>query len=152
MMYKIERKTIAPQVVAYGTGSGPATEIPKILGEVLPKAMQHVKSKDGELAGPPFTHYLSMGETIELQAGVPLRGKISGSDSVEIGELPGGDVLTTVHVGPYDQLNKAYQALVAHVQKHDLTPGDTIWEYYWTDPEAEEDPSNWKTEIFLPLK
>ena len=129
-----------------------ANEIPKILGDVLPKAMNHVMSNDGQLAGPPFTHYLAMGENIELQAGVPLRDKIAGSDAVEIGELPGGEVLTTVHIGPYDQLNKAYQALAEHVSKHDLKPGDTIWEYYWTDPEEEQDPSNWKTEIFLPLK
>ena len=151
MGYTVERKNIAPQLVAYGTGSGPANAIPQILGQILPKTMTHVTQKGGQLAGPPFTHYLSMGESIELEAGVPLRAKIDAGDDVQVGELPGGDVITTTHIGPYDQLNQAYQALAAYVAEKNLTPGNTMWEFYWSDPQEEPDPAKWKTEIFLPV-
>jgi effector-binding domain-containing protein len=151
MSYEIERKTIAAQPIAYGEGSGSAGEIPSLLGEILPRAMKHIQASGGKPAGPPFTHYLKMGETIEFQAGIPLQKSIDGGDGIKTGELPGGEVLRTVHIGPYDELNKAYAAMAQYVEEHGLNAGDTMWEYYWTDPSEEPNPENWKTELFLPL-
>lgn len=151
MTYKIERKRISAQPVAYGTGSGSQAEIPQLLSDILPRAMKHVQAHGGKPAGPPFTHYLSMGETIELQAGIPLKETIAAGDGVAVGQLPGGEVLVTEHIGPFDKLHQAYAALAQHVKSNELDAGATMWEYYWTDPAEEPNPENWKTEIFLPL-
>lgn len=152
MSYKIEKKRIAPQTICYASGSGSASEIPKLLSELLPRVVAHVKEQKGQIIGPPFTRYLSMGETLEIQAGLPLQDPIPSGDGVEVAKLPGGEALVTVHMGPYDDLNEAYGAIAKHVQANDLTPGATMWEYYWTDPQEEPDPANWKTEIFQPIQ
>ena len=151
MSYQVEKKQIAPQTIAFGTGSGTVAEIPKLLGELLPRVLGHVQANGGQMAGPPFTEYLSMGETIDMRAGVPLVQKIEEGDGVKVGELPGGDVVTTVHIGPYDKLSEAYAAIETYVEEQGLTAGDSMWEFYWTDPEKHPDPKDWKTEIFLPV-
>lgn len=149
--YTIEKKTIVAQPVAFQKGSGGAGEIPRVLASILPDVMKHIEANGGKPAGPPFTHYLSMGESIELEAGIPLKETISASGDIEIGALPGGAVLRTEHIGPYDKLPQAYKALANYVESHDLDAGETIWEYYWTDPGEEPDPEKWRTEIFLAL-
>jgi len=151
MTYRIEKKTIHAQPIAYGSGEGSIAEIPKLLGEILPRVLKHIEENGGKMAGPPFTEYLSMGETIRFRAGIPLAEKIAPAEGVEMGELVGGDVLTTVHIGPYDKLNEAYAAIEAYVAENDLDAGDSMWEFYWTDPAANPDPKDWKTELFLPL-
>lgn len=152
MNYTIEEKTLIAQPIAYQKGSGSIGEIPKVLSSILPEVMKYIQDKDGQPAGPPFTHYLSMGETIELEAGIPLREPIQASGDVLVGALPGGKVLRTEHIGPYDKLSAAYQALARYVEEHDLNAGETMWEYYWTDPGEEPDPEKWRTEIFLALE
>ena len=152
MTYDIERRQISPQLVAYGRGTGNVEEIPDLLGEIFPRVMQHIQAHDGQVTGPPFAHYLSMGEPMEMEAGMPIAAPIQEGDGVEVGELPGGEALVTVHMGPYEELENAYDALMTYVDEHGLSPGDTMWEVYWTDPGEEPDPDNWKTEVFLPLR
>ncbi len=152
MSYTIEERDIPAQPVAYKIGSGTAAEIPKVMGDLLPSVMSYLEDNDITPAGPPFTHYLSMGETIELQSGLPLKEKIEAGAGVKVGLLPGGKVLRTEHIGSYEHLNQAYRALAEYVEANDLTAGETIWEYYWTDPGEEPDPSKWRTEIFLSIE
>ncbi len=71
---------------------------------------------------------------------------------VKTGRLPGGSVLRTEHIGPFEELPNAYQALAKYVEENGLDAGDTMWEYYWTDPAREPDPSKWRTEIFISIK
>lgn len=152
MSYTIEEKEIAAQPVAYKSGAGTAAEIPKVMSALLPEVMGYLNDKGVTPAGPPFTHYLSMGETIQLESGIPIKEKIEAGAGIKVGLLPGGTVLRTEHIGPYDTLNEAYQALARHVEANDLNAGDTIWEYYWTDPGQEPDPAKWRTEIFLSIE
>ncbi len=152
MTYEIQRKQIPRQPIVFVSGGGSPQEIPNLLAKFLPRALAHAQASGAEMAGPPFTHYLSMGERIEIQAGIPVKSSVEPSDDVEVGHLPGGDALVTTHIGPYDQLPKAYAALARYVDENGLDAADTMFEYYWSDPGEEPDPNNWKTEIFLPLR
>lgn len=152
MSYTVQKRQLPSQLMAYGEASASVEEVPDVLGEILPRVMRHVQAEDGQVAGPPFAHYKSMGEPMELEAGIPIDEPIPEGEGVCVGELPGGSVLVTVHIGPYDKLDDAYDALMAFADEHELTPVGTVWESYWTDPGAELDPDNWKTEVFMPLK
>ena len=61
---------------------------------------------------------------------------------------PAGRVLSAVHVGPYDGIAQAYQAVMTYAEANDLCLGDTMWERYMTDPAVEPDPSKYVTEIY----
>jgi effector-binding domain-containing protein len=63
--------------------------------------------------------------------------------------LPGGRVVTGLHVGPYDSVGHTYARMTAWAIAHGLHPTQDMWEVYLTDPEREPDPARWRTGLFL---
>ena len=59
---------------------------------------------------------------------------------------------TTVHMGPYDRLPDAHDALHVWLRENARDSAGPQWEVYWTDPGLEPDPSKWKTELMWPIK
>jgi effector-binding domain-containing protein len=114
-------------------------------------------------SGPPFLRYLviDMEADMVVQAGVPVRVPVQGDEHVEPDELPAGDYLTTVHVGPYEGLYDATGALLAHAGRNGLRldhhPSDAgdVWtsrlEWYETSPLEEPDPARWVTRLEFKL-
>jgi effector-binding domain-containing protein len=88
----------------------------------------------------------------DVETGVPVAKTIDGNATVQPSELPGGTVATTVHIGPYDGLGAAHEALQAWAREHDKTPAGGPWESYVTGPGRESDPSKYKTILYLPLE
>ena len=66
-------------------------------------------------------------------------------------QLPECEVATTVHLGPYDQLGQAYDALKegAAAQGRKVEEAGIMWEEYWTGPEAP--PEETRTVVFWPV-
>lgn len=153
MSYDVKKSNIAPQLVAYAEGTDSPQNIPKLFGQLINRVMQYVGANGGKVGGPPFTRYMEMdGESVRMWVGFPLRAEIPGSDEITVDHLPGGTIAMTTHVGPFDKLGKAHEAVLAWIEQSKLEQAGPPWEYYWTDPEAEPDPDNWKTEVFFPLK
>ena len=122
------------------------------LAQVLPAVYGHAVG-GGAPAGAPYTRYHDVaGETLDLEAGVPVAAPAAGKGEILAGELPGGSVAVTWHVGPYDRLPEAHRALTAWAEKNGHTPAGPAWESYLTDPGAEPDPQKWRTQVFLPLR
>jgi AraC family transcriptional regulator len=66
------------------------------------------------------------------------------------GELA-GEVACTTHIGPYEGLPQAYEAIEAWMkQRRREAAGLTIWEEYLTGPETQ--PEQTRTDIYWPLK
>jgi effector-binding domain-containing protein len=76
---------------------------------------------------------------------------IRGKGRIKSGTLPGGEVVSTVHVGAYDHLPDAGAALAAWAEAHGRAATGPNWELYVTDPGVEPDPTQWKTEVIKPL-
>ena len=89
---------------------------------------------------------------MELEGGMPVAAKVDGDGRVESGELPGGDIVTTMHVGPYEKLVEAHDALHVWMRENGKQLASAHWEIYWTDPGQEPNPANYKTELRWPIK
>ncbi len=61
---------------------------------------------------------------------------------------PAGTVATTVHIGPYDRMKPAHDAIHEWAKAHNRPLAGPSWEIYghWTD-----DPANLRTDIFYLL-
>ena len=55
---------------------------------------------------------------------------------MRLGELPGGDAVTTVHLGPYETLGVGGTRLASWCSKHRRTPAGPPWAIYLDDPDA----------------
>jgi effector-binding domain-containing protein len=156
MTYEIEEKQIDPRhtaTIRFRTPPGPAMGAK--LAEVLPEIMSHLKSAGVEVTGPPFSLYRGMANgTFDLEAGMPVGAPIKEAAQIKPGTLPGGKAAVTWHVGPYDTLGNAFEA----VEKWRRERGYSVrgsehgpWEVYWTDPGEEIDPAKWRTEVIWPI-
>lgn len=88
----------------------------------------------------------------ELLVGFPVEDELEAEDPVRFGHLPGGKVLTTLHMGKLETLSTAYLALQVHMMKEGLTPAGSPWEVYLTDPVWEPDPEQWRTVVNWAVK
>jgi effector-binding domain-containing protein len=61
---------------------------------------------------------------------------------------PSGRVVTAAHFGPYQEMNRAYDAISAYLRDHDLRPTGPSWEVYghWSD-----DPAKLRTDVFFTI-
>ena len=131
----------------------PMSALREFFGRAYSSVMAAVQQQDVQLAGPPFALYRGMPtDVVDVEAGFPLAAPFPGGDGgVVAGVLPAGRALEAMHVGPYETLPETYGKVMARMQAEGLTPGDTMWEYYLSDPGTEPDPSAWKTLIVWPV-
>jgi effector-binding domain-containing protein len=148
---KIE--TVKAQPVAFIRTITKASDVSKTLAVVLPEVFTHLAKIGGGPAGPPYTRYHRIdGETIDLEAGLPVSAPIKSEGRVVAGELPGGKMATAWHIGPYDKLPDTYKRLEEWMTKNGHKSAGAFWEIYWTDPGIESDSTKWRTQILWPVQ
>jgi effector-binding domain-containing protein len=99
----------------------------------------------------PMSVYLEMmdGPTMRFRGGVIVseQDAAKASGNVKTCTLPAGEVMTTVHVGPYDGLGATHQAMWRHMEESGLACTMPVWEIYIDDP-GDTDPASLRTEIY----
>ncbi len=113
--------------------------------------------------GAPFFRYhvIDMERRLAVEAGVPVQAAIAGDERITAGLLPAGRYATCMHVGPYDGLIGAVDALLrwadAQGIEFDASSAEDgeHWgcrlEIYRTDPSQQPDPTKWETELAFRL-
>ena len=108
--------------------------------------------QQAEPAGAPYARYRGEPtETVDVEVGIPVGAAITGDGDVRPSELPGGEVVTATHVGPYDGLGDSYRRLAGWIGEQGRTPSSSMWEVYLTEPGPDVDPAGLRTQICWPL-
>ena len=128
----------------------------KDLPEVLPRAYRtigdYLDAVGERPGGPPYAAYFNMDmNDLDIEAGVTIAGELPGEGPIRPGAIPSGRAAACVHVGPYDDLPKAYEALGQWIAQEGLEPAGVAYEIYVDDP-MEVPPETLKTQIVMPLK
>jgi effector-binding domain-containing protein len=130
----------------------PMNELRGFFSAAFATTMQAVAAQGGHPIGPPFAKYYGMpGDVIDVEAGFPIDRVIAPSGEVAGGMLPAGRTVEATHVGPYETLADSYAEVEEFIGAHHLVPGAYMWESYLSDPQAEPDPSHWRTLIQWPV-
>lgn len=104
-------------------------------------------------AGPPFARYFAASpDGLDLAAGFPVAEPFLGAGVVHPGELPAGPAATATHVGSYEGLEGAWNALRERVDAMGRRLGDDPWEVYFIGPGSGVDEAAWRTELIWPLR
>ncbi len=127
-------------------------DLPAFLGKAYDAIGQYLNEIGEQPAGMPFAAYHNMDmKALEVEAGFPVSRMLPGKGKIESGKINGGKFGITLHVGEYDSVSPAYDALTAFVKQKGYTPSGAVYEYYLNDPN--ENPSvKPETEIRFPLK
>jgi effector-binding domain-containing protein len=151
--YDITVEHIEPQRAAAMRGTTTPAEIGPALAQILPTIGRAIQEQEVKPAGAPFCRYFSFSpEKVELEGGIAVQSPIRPFGEVQDIELPGGEVVTTWHIGPYEKLGGAWDALRAWLAEQGREPAGPGWEVYWTDPGEVSDPNDLRTQIIWPLR
>ena len=143
-----ELVTLEPTTAAVVRGTIAAEEITDFFDRSFSVLGQAIAAQGLAPIGPAFGLYRGMpDETIDVAVGFPTDGPIEPDGSVEPGELPGGRVARVVYAGGFDGLGDAWQRLGGWIAQQGLTPSETYWEVYVTEPNPEMDPADLRTEL-----
>ncbi len=147
--YTIELVQLPPQRALVTRGEAPPHELGQVLGHIFPTIAAYIADKGLTTAGPPHLLYLCMSDVFEFEAGIAVVENDRGKGDIVIGHLPGGAVAKTVHVGPYEELGAAHEALVAWATEHGYDVMGPAWDVYVNDPAEVVDPARYETCVHL---
>lgn len=130
----------------------PPSDLSQRVAETLGEVFDWLSRNGIAPVGPPFMRIHELGPSDwDIEVGIPVAERFTPTDErVRPSTLPGGPKLVSWHIGPYDTLSDAFDALESYAEAlgRAYEPG---WEVYYVGPEDEPDPAKWRTEVILPL-
>jgi effector-binding domain-containing protein len=155
MDYDVTVKEVAPEHAASVRGTYPIAQLAEVMPKEFSRVMSALTAEGVQLSGGAVALYHGWTEdTVDVEVGFTIRGVFFPQDvrrGVKASRVPGGKVVFTVHIGPYDQVGAAYAAMQAYAKANGLKLADTMWERYLTGPDVEPDVSKHVTELYWPL-
>lgn len=125
---------------------------PAFLGVAFPELFAHVGAHEIVATGHPFVIYHAFGpDGIDAEVGVPIAGPAATTERIRAHTLPAATVVRTLHVGPYETLSGAYDALQQWITDHGYLAAGPHRERYLTGPDLEVPPAEYRTELDLPV-
>lgn len=128
---------------------------PEQMGELQGKAfatvLGYLTARGLAPAGPAVSRYVMRGDHFDVASGFVVAAPVEGDDTVVPLLLQETDVATTMHVGPYDELGKAYDALEvgARDQGRAVDVSAPMWEEYLSGPDVP--PEQTVTLVYWPV-
>lgn len=155
MSYDIHVKQVAPQVIASERRHAALAELGNVMHSTLANIATAVHPPDA-MQGAPFAIYYNepfKPDDIDVEMGLPIAGNATVDPSVRVHrrELPGGPVAFTFHQGPYETIGAAYTALYEWVKLHGHKTLGPPREIYLVGPGHDRNPSEYRTEIDIPI-
>ncbi|MFL0251006.1 GyrI-like domain-containing protein [Clostridium neuense] len=149
MDYEIQVKDVEPIRIAFMKYKGVVTDANKVFPSVF-------KSIGGKANGAPFFCYYVMDSKSkigELELCVPT-SETPTENGIAIKEMPRIKAVSATHVGPYETMNYAYEAINRYAKEKDLHLEPPFREVYIKGPGMffKGNSSKYITEILFPIK
>lgn len=126
--------------------------LPQVFGNGYEKIAQYLGELGEQPVGPPFAAYYNMDmDNLDIEFGFPVTGSLPGQTEIKAGEIPGSKVATCLHIGPYNDIEPAYNALTKWVKDNGYEVTGVAYELYLNDP-TETPPAELQTQIIFPVK
>jgi effector-binding domain-containing protein len=126
-------------------------KIPITMGKMFQDLSVFFQKNRLTMTGPPFAYYHSWGEKkTHMSVGFPVSNQVEGDGRVAPFTLPGGKIVSAMHIGPYEKLAESYMAMQDWMGKNHLKPAGHMWEVYLSDPNKEKDSEKWLTAMYWP--
>ena len=142
MQYHIKLESVQSELIAAVRATVPPRDISRAWKPALDQVWGFLK-KHEELGHQHnlflYHHPEGSGEEMNIDFGVQVTRRFEPEGNVRCVETPSGEVATTLHVGPYEHLRAAHDALQAWCVSHRRKIGPASWEIYgdWNNDPAQ---------------
>lgn len=146
MTYDIRIEQHAGQSLAVVRRRASLQELPKVVPDSCGLVWGVVRKQPDAKAGRHVAVYWD--DQINLEVGVEVAGPFVADGDVVPSATPPGQVAATTHLGPYQRLANAHQAIRDWCRANGHAPAGPNWEVYghWKD-EWNGDPSRIRTDV-----
>jgi effector-binding domain-containing protein len=111
-----------------------------------------LESQGKKPAGAPFAHYYNMDtEMLDVEFGFPVDSTVQGGGRIAVGTTPSGKAVTSLYIGPYNEIEPAYDALMKWAADNGFAPSGEAYEIYLNDPSSTL-PDQLRTQVHLLLR
>ena len=148
MGYDIEVRQLERQDTAVVRAKCRLDQIGETLGGIFSEVWSLIGATGAQPTGVAFARYAPEAAEISIEAGFTVAAPIARGGRVEPGVLPGGEAAVCLHIGAYEDVTAAYEAVQAWMKEHQREPNGAPWEVYLSPPE-EQPP---RTEVVFPLR
>jgi len=151
MNYNVHIEQFPGRPLAVVRRTASMQQLGTVIQEACGTVWNVVRARQIQGAGRHVAIYLD--SVFNLEIGVELDAPFSGHGEVIASSLPIGEVATTTHLGPYQRLADAHQAIQQWCKAQRREPVRPCWEIYghWLD-EWNADPSRIRTDVYYLLK
>ena len=152
MSFKYEVKEQKAQSTASIRTRTSLSKLPDIIGKAYGAIGKHLAETGGNCTGAPFAIYYNMDiNDLDVELGFPVAESIRGNNEIKNSRTPAGKALEFTHVGPYNELEKAYRPAMNWIKESNFKESGLVCEFYMNDP-AVTPPEDLVTEIKIFLK
>jgi effector-binding domain-containing protein len=153
MPYEVHEKQLPDQQVAAIRKRVPVSQIPAAMQDGFAKLGAAISQSGVGWAGEPFVIYHTFDPNApewEMEVCAPVDRPLGSEGEVYCRLLDGGPVAWTMHHGPYEQVEPAYDALMSWTREHGRQIAGPPRENYRNDP-RDVAPEEIETEIDWPI-
>lgn len=143
----------------YTTTSCKIDEFANKMDEMLPKAINYAEKNNIPIAGAPFTLYHKYDEennAVIFSCAVPVSERVitEPGSGIQTGMLKPFNAIKTTLKGNYINLKEAWESTYKYLTDNNLDQmaGSSAIEVYVSGPSNTPNPSDWITEIYVPVK
>ena len=115
----------------------------------------HLAEDMQNVSGPAFAIYHKWDEEAQmtdLEVAMPCQSDKDGDKRVKKGETYAGKALKCTFTGPYEDTGQVHEFLHNEMGKRNMDYAGSPWEAYVIGPGDTEDPNQYVTEIYYPVK
>jgi effector-binding domain-containing protein len=149
---QIQVRNVPPQKVLLLKGQSSVQKIGQDMGFMFEQVYGYLGKKGIQPAGPPIALYFSEpGPEWAIGVAVPVPEGTPGQGTIESTTLPGGKMVSAMHIGPYEKLSESWDELSAWMKKSEYRPAGPGREVYILGPPQESEPAKFQTELLWPV-
>lgn len=125
------------------------------LGPTISRLFSELSAANPEavIVSAPCVYYTGWHEsTCEFEAVFPVDPSTVPGEGSSLKDYPSRTALMTVHTGPYEGLQAAWMQMWQYVEANGVQADMPCWDCYVLGPDQDQNPENWVTELYIPLK
>ncbi len=152
MPYSCEISSIDPHPAVTIKSRVNVEDLPDVFASSFESLVEYLEEIDEDIAGPPFAIYYNVEmEDLDVEMGLPVTRDIPGKGNITSREIAIEKAASTIHTGPYEEIESAYLALAEWMNDNGHEPEGASYEFYLNDPGTTA-PEDLQTVIFIPVK